>query len=720
MNIYLVPPALGFVVFLCLVLAALFKGSRRPAELLFAGFCLSGALINLDIILVSAIPDKATALQVDRTIYIFFVFSIPLYIRFIHVFLGESRPWLDGAALAVSILFLVFTRSDYFISGLNEYSFGRIARAGPLYHAFCFAGAMASVYCLVMLFKALRETEEGRQRNRLKFIIVGMGMSAFLLLLNYLPINGFSIYPMGNFVFVPAVIMAFGVLKYDLFDVDAAIRKGMVYFFLTGTIMVIYAFLFYILDIFFREFARSHILFSPFVLALTVIFLFDPVRKGVERFTDKHFFSGKYDYRRTLKEISEEMTLLLRYEDIRRFLVTSIENTVQVEDVRLVVPRDDDERSRAVWGNRVIFDVLERQKAPISKGSSVISRLADGERKAFERLFEVCGAVILFPVIFRGRLNGLITLGQKKSGELFVQEDLELLSTVANQCAVALENARAYEELQELNANLEEKVRERTAELERALREKENAQNRLIQSERLAAIGQLAAGVAHEINNPLASALSLVQTSVESMRRDGAPGGEGQDCDEIIDDLEFTIRELERVRDIIRSLLGLSRQTTALVESVNLNRVVEDALMVLRNQYKGLDVVIARDYQEDLPEIEGNYANLGQVVVNIVKNAIQALPKKEGKISVTTKTLDDGKVCFECRDNGMGIPPENIRQIFDPFFTTKEAGRGTGLGLYISNEIVRRHGGRIDVCSTVNEGCVFRVELPARQRRSPA
>ncbi|HRT27839.1 MAG TPA: histidine kinase N-terminal 7TM domain-containing protein, partial [Syntrophales bacterium] len=503
MNIYLVPPALGFVVFLCLVLAALFKGSRRPAELLFAGFCLSGALINLDIILVSAIPDKATALQVDRTIYIFFVFSIPLYIRFIHVFLGESRPWLDGAALAVSILFLVFTRSDYFISGLNEYSFGRIARAGPLYHAFCFAGAMASVYCLVMLFKALRETEEGRQRNRLKFIIVGMGMSAFLLLLNYLPINGFSIYPMGNFVFVPAVIMAFGVLKYDLFDVDAAIRKGMVYFFLTGTIMVIYAFLFYILDIFFREFARSHILFSPFVLALTVIFLFDPVRKGVERFTDKHFFSGKYDYRRTLKEISEEMTLLLRYEDIRRFLVTSIENTVQVEDVRLVVPRDDDERSRAVWGNRVIVDVLERQKAPISKGSSVISRLADGERKAFERLFEVCGAVILFPVIFRGRLNGLITLGPKKSGELFVQEDLELLSTVANQCAVALENARAYEELQELNANLEGKVRERTAELERALREKENAQNRLIQSERLAAIGQLAAGVAHEINNPL-------------------------------------------------------------------------------------------------------------------------------------------------------------------------------------------------------------------------
>jgi len=228
-------------------------------------------------------------------------------------------------------------------------------------------------------------------------------------------------------------------------------------------------------------------------------------------------------------------------------------------------------------------------------------------------------------------LNGLITLGPKKSGELFVQEDLELLSTVANQCAVALENARAYEELQELNTNLEEKVHERTAELEQALREKENAQNRLIQSERLAAIGQLAAGVAHEINNPLASALSLVQTSVESMRNDGAPAGEGQDWDEVIEDLEFTVKELERVRDIIRSLLGLSRQTTALVESVNLNRVVEDALMVLRNQCKGLDVAVVRDYQEDIPEIEGNYANLGQVVVNIVKNAIQALPERGGK-----------------------------------------------------------------------------------------
>jgi len=320
------------------------------------------------------------------------------------------------------------------------------------------------------------------------------------------------------------------------------------------------------------------------------------------------------------------------------------------------------------------------------------------------------GAEIVFPMIFEENLNGFIVLGEKLSGDLFTREDMDLLETLAGQSSLAVENARSYKLLNDLKENLEKKVEERTTDLKHALSEKERTQEMLIRSESLAAIGQLVAGVAHELNNPLTTVTSLVQATIEDIEQ----WDKRQPFDpDLIDDLKFADTELARAKSIVASLLGLSRQTQTYSEAVSINSVVKDALRIMHNQYKHHDLEIVEKYDRDLPDIQGNFANLGQVALNIIKNAIQSVIDIKGVIYIDTWfDSDKSQVVFSCKDTGSGIP-ESIRQdIFKPFFTTKEVGRGTGLGLYICHEIVRKHGGTIKLRDIDGPGAVFEVKLP--------
>jgi two-component system NtrC family sensor kinase len=246
-----------------------------------------------------------------------------------------------------------------------------------------------------------------------------------------------------------------------------------------------------------------------------------------------------------------------------------------------------------------------------------------------------------------------------------------------------------------------------------ALLEKERTQEQLIQSESLAAIGQLVAGIAHELNNPLASASSLIQTNIEIIE-------EQQDKreidEEILQDLTYSLKEIDKTKEIVRSILDLSRQTQTYQEDVDMNAVIDDALRVLYNQYKGLDIAIEKKYDPDLPILKGNFSNLGQVLINIIKNSIQALPECGGKITLST-SYDREKDCIvvECRDEGSGMPADIVKDIFKPFFTTKEVGKGTGLGLYISHQIIMKHRGDIRVRSEVGKGTSFTIELPCKR-----
>jgi two-component system, NtrC family, sensor kinase len=245
-----------------------------------------------------------------------------------------------------------------------------------------------------------------------------------------------------------------------------------------------------------------------------------------------------------------------------------------------------------------------------------------------------------------------------------------------------------------------------------ALEEKERTQQKLIQSESIAAIGQLVAGIAHELNNPLASTSSLIQTDIEIINEKK----DKSDIDnELLNDLQFSLKELKRAENIVKSVLGLSRQTQTYVENVDINVNIEDALRVLHSQYRDLDVVIEKDFDENLPRVNGNFANLGQVFINIIKNAIQALPEGKGTVFLKTRyNRETNTVSIECRDTGMGIPENVLKDIFKPFFTTKVVGSGSGLGLYICHEIIKKHGGLISASSKPGRGTTFTIDLPAK------
>ena len=246
-----------------------------------------------------------------------------------------------------------------------------------------------------------------------------------------------------------------------------------------------------------------------------------------------------------------------------------------------------------------------------------------------------------------------------------------------------------------------------------ALLEKEMTQGRLIQSESLASIGQLVAGIAHELNNPLASASSFIQTDIELINEQQDKRKIDQ---EVLQDLTYSLKELNKTKDIVKSILDLSRQTQTFEESVNMNDVIEDALRVLYNSYKHMQVTIEKNFDPSIPNIEGNFSNLGQVLINMIKNALNALPDGRGKISLSTSYQHetDG-ISVECRDDGHGIPPEIMKDIFKPFFTTKDVGTGTGLGLYVSYEIIKKHEGDISVSSEVGKGTTFTIELPCKR-----
>jgi len=727
---YLLLPVIGFLVFTFLAVFSILRGRKNSTTVFFACMCLLGALIDLDIALVSFLEDEGLALRIDRLAYLFFVFVIPVYISFVHSFLGiTKRRWLEIGAYIFSIALIPFIQTAYFITGLRHFSFGKIAAAGPLYHLFSAVGGGAAVYCITTLFLGMRRAEGNRERNRIQYVLIGFGLSGILILLNTFPISGYDVYPMGNFNFVPAIILAFAVMKYDLLDVGVLLRKGSAYFFLTGALTFVYALAIYLSNILFMGYGEAHPFIIAFASAILVVALFNPVRLKVQALVDRVFFRGKYDYQETLRQVSGAMASFLRIEEITGFLLDSIPLALQTNgmgvgvfqrengslELYAVRPGRSKKRHRtAIENSRSIADFFERYQKTL--GRSAVDRIGiphDREEKICG-LFEATDAAILIPMISRDRLTGIMALGEKRSGELFVHEDVELLETIASQGAIAIENARNYEKLEEMNVKLEEKVRQRTKALTMALEEKERTQQQLIRSESLASIGQLVAGTAHELNNPLASSSSLIQICVETIGE--WKNMKDKEREELIEDLKFSLKELDRAAGIVKSLLGLSRQTQTYVEQVNVNTLIDDALRILYNRYKNSEITIEKDLRGDLPEVEGNFANLGQVAINIINNAIQAQPSGKGSITLVTRYDEDaGIVCIECHDKGEGMSPEEVRDAFKPFFTTKKPGEGTGLGLYIAHEIVRRHGGSIVIQSEKGRGTTVLVELPCRR-----
>ena len=291
-------------------------------------------------------------------------------------------------------------------------------------------------------------------------------------------------------------------------------------------------------------------------------------------------------------------------------------------------------------------------------------------------------SMLIQPIFWKDELIGGFSLLWTEHPHRFAAEELRLAEGIALQGALAIENSRLYEGVKQQMAELKQ------------------TQAQLVQSTKLAAIGELAANIAHEINNPLTTVLGFASFIAERLPPE----------DPTREELGLIQEEASRARDIVRDLLQFSRQRDFMPEPADMNTVLEQVVAMVRRQGALNVVTVTEVYADDLPMVEMDVPRIKQVFLNIINNAVYAM-KDGGSLTIRT-TLGTGTAHIAFEDTGPGIPAEILARIFDPFFTTKPEVSGTGLGLSVSLGIVQSHGGTIDVKSELGAGTTFTVTLP--------
>lgn len=266
---------------------------------------------------------------------------------------------------------------------------------------------------------------------------------------------------------------------------------------------------------------------------------------------------------------------------------------------------------------------------------------------------------------------------------------------------MSLQLRSANEEIVSWAKTLEDRVEEKTRELKRA-------HAHVLQVEKMATIGKMAAVVAHEINNPLAGILTYAKLLKRWVERGDVVTPKKEEAEQCLD---LIAGESRRCGDLVKNLLTFSRTSQMNIQTSDLNTIAGRAVRLLAHQFEMNGVELHQDLAEGLPSLQCDPGQIEQVLLALMINAIDAMPRG-GNLWLSTRAQDGSELCFEVRDDGSGIPYEILERIFEPFLTTKESGKGVGLGLAVSHNIIQRHHGRIDVQSEVGKGTTFTVSLP--------
>lgn len=401
-----------------------------------------------------------------------------------------------------------------------------------------------------------------------------------------------------------------------------------------------------------------------------------------------------------LVEINRVVSSSLELDEVLKATMDGIREIVPVEAGCLVLL---DEQS----GDLTCRETLNPELGPavdqrIEPDEELIGQvIASGEVRLIEEVEEVPElsdelglgmgritpeSVLCVPLTYHERPIGAIALINKLVGT-FDDQDLELLMAMAASVAVAVENANLYAEVADFATELE------------------RSQAKLVQAEKMAAIGRLAASLAHEINNPLQGIHNSLHLSLHE--------GLGQQRRK--EYLSMAQSEVERLIEIVQRMLDFYRPSRGQVKPADLNRVVQKVLALAHKRFQHSGIRVHTDLTPDLPKIALVPDQISQVLLNLVINAVEALPSG-GDLWLRSEVSNGGEeVLLSVRDNGLGIPAEQMTHIFEPFYTTKS--EGTGLGLAISYGIVERHGGTIEVSSQPDQGTTFVVRLPVRRER---
>jgi signal transduction histidine kinase len=593
-----------------------------------------------------------------------------------------------------------------------------------LVHNLCtvFLGVSGLTFGVRLVVDYVRGPSElARQRIRVMTVgtLLGFALPGAVCIASVVMGSGMGVTPVALTGFLFAVNLTYAIVKHDLFEIDAMVKRSAYYLVLTGAVGAAYVGAVVVFNLLLRAGAVTDSPAFPVAFTLAVLVLFNPLRARLQRWVDRVFFHTRYDGATVLAAVGAELSATLQHDRITALVREAVDGAIPNRGTRLFF-KVGDEAPHEAGGTAVLPPAL----APWLAEDRVVTTFDSPERyptetdqAAVRAALTSLDAEVAVPMKLRGELVGALTAGPKRSGLFYTAGDAELLRALAQQAAIALQNAASYQALVELNAGLEARVRERTAQLESANRDLtaayedlQHAEVQLVQSEKMASLGRLVAGIAHEINNPVSFIASSVAPLLRRLERAAqmAPPEVARTLTEAEEIVGIMKRGAERTASIVRDLRTFSRLGEAVRKATDLHDGIEVSLRLLESRWRDR-IVVHRDYG-DLPPVECDAGQMNQVFMNVLANACDAI-HGPGNLWITTRA-DAHAVTVTIRDDGPGIPIDLLGRVFDPFFTTKDVGHGTGLGLAISHSVINAHGGRIEVDSAPGAGATFRIVLP--------
>lgn len=410
----------------------------------------------------------------------------------------------------------------------------------------------------------------------------------------------------------------------------------------------------------------------------------------------------------TLSELTELVSKIPNIEHVLEMVLQRTMTALNAKIGSIMLLDDHKQNLKIVAAKGLEMSIVDNTRIPLGEGISgrVVQTgqavLVEDVEK--DNRFQRCNnpkyetpSFICMPLKAHDRIIGVLNLSKRGDNDqkIFNELDMKFLNTLLSHISFAVENARLFKEAKESAKKLQQLVKEKSLQLDQA-------QQQILQAAKLSALGEIVAGVAHELNNPLTSIMGYAQLlSVKATD------------EKVRQDLGKIFDESVRAAKIVKSLLSFARKTTPEKGSCNINEIIAKVLQMCTYDLQGNDIQVVTELSSDLPLIMADTNQIQQVLLNIVNNAQQAMSAQEKprKLRIWTE-YDEERLRVEVSDTGPGIEPAKLERIFDPFYTTKAPGKGTGLGLSISYGIVKAHDGDLFVRSLEGEGTTFIVELP--------
>jgi signal transduction histidine kinase len=673
-------PLIAAIANVVIWVATLSQGVSQRVIRIFSVLCLCMASWNLGLFSLYHFPDPESAEWWSRIFRVGLIFAAPVAYHFaLAMGPGETRwtrvvcrfGYVGAALLSLANL------QGLMVTRLGPHYWGwYLDGVTPLYTGMMVFIATYLLLCLERMAYAYRHPRSPRELVQAKLWFIASGLAISFGLTNLATIYGIHIYPLGQFgnVLYTGVI-AYGISRHRLMDVDYVVRKFVSFTASLAVVLVPGGIFLYQLAIYVGAEAPLVVVLASITLALAGVVLVPALQAALETRVQQAFFPRRYDYRQRLRRFGADLVHVLDEQALIQRLGDTLAEALDVEQCRVLLR---DERTRAFYeaypqplGNTLpetLQPTVDALIEPLLVGEIEVRARAEG--CALRQM----GIEVVVPLRIEDRVTGVILLSRNRDLLLFSGEDLQILATVAAGASVALENSRLSRELRRSEAFL-------------------------ARANRLSSLGMLAAGIAHEIRNPLTAVKTFLDLLPQRI----------DDKDFLGQFRDLSLSELKRVTDLIAELLTLGKSTNVTRSDVDLMGTIEPVARLMESTARKRQVGLRIVAEPALTRVHADPDQVKQIVLNLLLNAIEASPAG-GEVTLRLRAAGSNVVC-EVQDQGAGIAADQLDNIFEPFFTTKEAG--TGLGLALVHQMVVEHGGAITVDSEIGRGTTFRVSLPA-------